>query len=77
MKFLPKTLFGRVLVAMFCGLLVVQAVGLWLMLEDRAKLGERLLGEYVAQRIANIISILDVTAPDARPQLVRACSAVA
>jgi signal transduction histidine kinase len=52
----------------------VQAVGLWLMIDDRTKLGERLLGEYVAQRIANIVSILDVTAPDARPQLVRALS---
>lgn len=74
MRILPRTLFGRVLVAMFCGLLAVQAVGLWLMLEDRAKFGERLLGEYVAQRIANIISILDVTDPSERPRLVRALS---
>lgn len=74
MRFLPKTLFGRVLAAMFCGLLAVQAVGLWLMLEERSKLGERLVGEYVAQRIANIISILDVTEPGERPRLVRALS---
>ncbi|MBS0336475.1 MAG: HAMP domain-containing protein [Proteobacteria bacterium] len=59
---------------MFCGLLAVQAVGLWLMLEERSKLGERLVGEYVAQRIASIISILDVTLPADRPQLVRALS---
>jgi len=71
MRFLPRTLFGRVLAAMFCGLLAVQAVGLWLMLEDRARFGERLLNDYVAQRIAGIISILEATEPQERPRLVR------
>ena len=74
MKFLPKTLFGRILVAMFCGLLAVQAVGVWLMLEDRARFGERLLGEYVAQRIAGILGILDDAPPAERVRLVRALS---
>jgi signal transduction histidine kinase len=73
-RFLPKTLFGRILLAMFCGLLAVQAVGVWLMLEDRARFGERLLGEYVAQRIAGIIGILEDAQPAERTRLVRALS---
>ncbi len=74
MKWLPRTLFGRILLAMFCGLLALQAVGIWLMLEDRARFGDRLLGEYVAQRVANIITILDATAPTERPRMIRALS---
>ena len=71
MKYLPKTLFGRILLAMFCGLLAVQSVGVWLMLEDRGRFGERLLGEYVAQRIAGILVILDEAPPAERVRLVR------
>lgn len=74
MKYLPKTLFGRILLAMFCGLLAVQSVGVWLMLDDRARFGERLLGEYVAQRIAGILGILDDAQPAERQRLVRALS---
>lgn len=74
MKLLPRTLFGRILLAMFGGLLAVQSVGVWLMLEDRARFGERLLGEYVAQRIAGILVILDDAQPSERARLVRALS---
>ena len=74
MRFLPKTLFGRILLAMFGGLLAVQSVGVWLMLEDRARFGERLLGEYVTQRIAGILVILDDAQPVERGRLVRALS---
>ena len=74
MMYLPKTLFGRILLAMFCGLLAVQSVGVWLMLEDRARLGERLLGEYVAQRIAGILGVLDNSPPAERQRLGRALS---
>lgn len=74
MRFLPKTLFGRILMAMFCGLLAVQSVGVWLMLEDRARFGERLLGEYVAQRIGGILVILDDAQAAERVRLVRALS---
>ncbi len=74
MKFLPKTLFGQILLAMFCGLLAVQAVGVWLMLEDRARSGERLLGEYVAQRVAGILRILDDAPSADRSRLVRVMS---
>ena len=74
MNYFPKTLFGRILLALFCGLLAVQSVGVWLMLEDRARFGERLLGDYVAQRIAGILVILDDAQPAERVRLVRALS---
>jgi signal transduction histidine kinase len=74
MRFLPKTLFGRILLAMFVGLLAVQSVGVWLMLEDRARFGERLLGEYVTQRIAGILLILDDAQGAERARLVPALS---
>lgn len=74
MSLLPRTLFGRILVAMFCGLLAVQAVGVWLMLEDRARFGDRLLGEYVAQRVANVIAILDAAAPAERGRMLQGLS---
>lgn len=70
----PRTLFGRILLALVCGLLAVQAVGVWLMLEDRARFGERLGGEYVAQRVASIIAIVDAAASAERPRMVRALS---
>lgn len=75
MKFLsrlaPRTLFGQILLALFFCLVAVQAAGFWLMLDDRDKLGERLLGGYSAQRIAGIISILEEAEPGERKRLMR------
>lgn len=72
MKLLPRTLFGQLMLALFCALIAVQAIGFWLMLDDRARLGERLLGVYSAQRIAGIISIIDQAEPGERVRLLRA-----
>src|SRR4051812_43873749 len=74
MRLLPKTLFGRILLSMFCGLLAVQAAGVCLMREACASFGERLLGEYVAQRIAGILGILEDAHAAERTRVVRALS---
>jgi signal transduction histidine kinase len=74
MKLLPRTLFGQVALALVVGLVVAHVLGAWLMLADRERLGERLRGEYAAQRIAGIISLLDGTAPDDRRRIVKALS---
>ena len=74
MKWLPRTLFGQVLAALLAGLLAAQAVGAWLMLDDRVRLAGRLLGSYAAQRIAGIVSLLDEADADERGRLVRALS---
>jgi signal transduction histidine kinase len=72
MKFLPRTLFGQILLALCAGLLAAQVAGIWLTLSDRAKFGEGLMGSFAAQRIAGVISILDKAEPTERQRLVRA-----
>ncbi len=72
MKLLPRTLFGQMLLALFVGLIAAQAMGFWLMLDDRARFGERLLGAYAAQRIGGVISILDQAGPGERTRLMHA-----
>lgn len=72
MKLLPRTLFGQMLLALFAGLLAAYVLGAWLMFDERVRFGERLLGEYAAQRIAGVISILDQSEAGERVRLVRA-----
>ena len=72
MKFLPRTLYGQLLLSLCLGLLAAQAAGIWLTLNDRARFGEGLLGAFAAQRIAGVITILDEAEPAERARLVRA-----
>ena len=72
MRFLPRTLFGQILAALLVGLVAVQAVGLWLVLDDRARMAERLLGAYAAQRLGGVITILNQAEPTDRQRLVAA-----
>jgi len=74
MKWLPRSLFGQVLLALLVGLLAAQAVGVWLMFDDRVRFAGRLLGGYAAQRIAGIVSLLDEADQGERARLVRALS---
>ena len=72
--FLPRSLFGQIVLALVAGLVVAHVVGAWLMVDDRARFGERLRGEYAAQRIAGLVTLLDGTAPEERRRVVRALS---
>lgn len=72
MRLLPRTLFGQILLALVAGLIAAQSVGFWLMLDDRARFEERLLGAYAAQRVAGVISILDQAEPGERNRLMHA-----
>ena len=74
MRFLPRTLFGQILLALLVGLLAAQAVGAWLMIDDRVRFAGRVLGGYAAQRIAGIVSLLDDATPAERVRLVQALS---
>lgn len=74
MKWLPKTLFGQIALALFTGLLVVQLLGLWLLLDDRGRLNYKLLSEYAAQRMGGIAAVLDSESPAERPALIKALS---
>jgi signal transduction histidine kinase len=71
---LPRSLFGQILLALLVGLLAAQAVGVWLMIDDRTRLASRVMGGYAAQRIAGIVSLLDEAAPAERGRLVQALS---
>ena len=73
-RLLPRTLFGQIVLALFAGLLVMQILGLWLMLDDRSKLNYKLLAEYSAQRMGGIVVVLDQAEPAERPALARALS---
>ncbi|MHB1229933.1 MAG: ATP-binding protein [Halothiobacillus sp.] len=68
---LPKSLFGQILLALILGILAAFTVSLSLLLADRARLGERLLGDYAVQRIAQIIQIQNEATPVERRQLAR------
>ena len=74
MRGLPKSLFGQILLALVAGLLAAQAVGAWLVLEERTRFAGRLLGSFAAQRIAGIASLLDEADERERARLVRALS---
>jgi len=74
MRLVPRTLFGQVLLALVVGFVVAHAIGAWVMLEERARFGERLLGGYSVQRIAGIVSLLQDADPAEREKLVRALS---
>lgn len=74
MKWLPRTLFGQIALALFGVLLLVQLLGFWLLLDDRGRLNYKLLAEYSAQRMAGIAEVLDQAEPDDRPALVKALS---
>ena len=73
MRFLPRSLFGQIVLALVAGIVVAQLAGAWLLLDDRSRFGDRLRREYAAQRIAGIISVLDAAPAEERPRLVRAC----
>lgn len=73
-RWLPRTLFGQVLLALLVGLAAAQAIGAWLLLDDRSRFAGRLLGMYTAQRIAGMVSLLDPADPQERVRLVRALS---
>ena len=74
MKLLPRSLFGQIVLALVAGLVVVHLAGAWLMVDERARFGERLRGEHSAQRIAGLISLLDGMASEERSRVVRALS---
>lgn len=74
MRWLPRSLFGQLVLALVAGVLVAHLAGAWLMVDERVRFGERLRGEYAAQRIAALVTLLDGTAPEERPRIVRALS---
>lgn len=70
-RFWPRSLFGQVLFMLTLGIIAALVLSLGLLVADRARLGERLLGDYAIQRIAQIIQIQNDTVPNERRRLAR------
>lgn len=74
MNWRPRTLFGQIVLALFAGLLIVQIIGLWLMIDDRNRLNYKLLAKFAAQRTAGVVTVLDHAEAGERAALARALS---
>jgi signal transduction histidine kinase len=59
MRWLPKTLFGRMVLVMLAGLLIAQLLGAYILLRDRASSLYEASGWYIAQRFASIVELMD------------------
>ena len=66
MRALPGSLFGRLVAVMLAGLLLAQAVTLYINASERDQLLYRSGGMHVAQRIADVANLLDSMAPSER-----------
>jgi signal transduction histidine kinase len=66
MRWLPSTLFGRLVLVLLGGLLLAQLLGAALLLRDRATSLYEASGLSTAQRIAGIIRVFDTLTPEQR-----------
>lgn len=70
-RLIPASLFGQILLTLLLGILVATGVSLGLLLHDRAKLADRLIGDYAIERLAQTINILNQADAAERPRLAR------
>lgn len=73
-KFLPKTLFGQVLITLIVNLLIFLSFGFIFIVDDHNKINSHLLTEYSAQRVAGIVSVLNDATPAERETLAQKLS---
>ncbi|WP_432721714.1 ATP-binding protein [Jeongeupia wiesaeckerbachi] len=71
----PRTLLGQLVLALMMGLIIANLAGMWLVMQDRLRYTRFIRGEYAAQRIADIVSVLNETPADERARLVRVLDA--
>lgn len=75
MKLLPRTLFARITLVLLGGLLVAQLLSFAVHMHDRGELLAQASGMQSAQRIADIVRLLDTLTPAERARIVRVLSA--
>jgi signal transduction histidine kinase len=73
-RFLPKTLFGQVLITLIVNLLIFLSFGFMFIVDDHNKINSHLLSEYSAQRVAGIVSVLNDATPAERETLAQKLS---
>ncbi len=74
MRWLPSTLFGRLVLVLLGGLLLAQLLGAAILLRDRATVLYEASGLSAAQRIAGIVRVFDTLTPEQRRLMVSAVS---
>jgi signal transduction histidine kinase len=69
-RWLPQSLFSRMVLILVVGLVLAQAASLAIYWRDRDEFMQRALGMRSVQRIADILGVLDSTAPDERKRII-------
>ncbi len=69
MRFVPQSLFGRLVLVLLAGVLLAQAASSYINATERGQLLYRAGGLQLAQRIADIARLLDSTPPAERPRI--------
>lgn len=75
MKLLPQSLFSRLVLVLFAGLLVAQLAGFALHMRERGELLAQASGMQSAQRIADIVELIDPMSPAERKKFVQVLNA--
>jgi len=73
-RFLPKSLFGQMLVIMLLGLIVSYAIGAWIYSTDREAAVREVGGLAAAHRIANLARLVEAAPADWRERIVATLS---
>jgi signal transduction histidine kinase len=73
-RWLPRTLFGQMLLILLAGLLASNLVGTLIYASERAQAVRAISGYAAAQRIANVAQLLDDAPPEWRDRIVAAAS---
>ncbi len=75
MKLLPRSLFSRLVLVLFAGLLVAQLAGFALHMQERAELLAQASGTQSAQRIADMVGLIDPMSPGERETILKVLNA--
>ena len=69
-RLLPRSLFGRLMLVLASGLIVAQLLSAAINLSERDTALVRVMGMQPAQRIADIVRLLDASSPEERARIV-------
>lgn len=75
MRFVPRSLFSRLVLVLLTVLVIAQFVSLAIHLHERGELLSQASGRQAAQRISDIVRLLDSLAPEERRRIVQVFSA--
>ena len=74
MRLFPRSLTGRILLAIICGAFAIQIMVLFLFLQDRVEFKNYVLGEIAAKRLANVITVINSVGGKRRQDVAQALS---